>query len=488
MVNAESDSLIKKLAQKALDISQVEDEFNSDDVYVFISLDLTNSTKFKSEQPHLWKFVISAFYDVVFDAYGINQYQSLLKNLPDEISVKFWKFVGDEVLLYVDVYDCSEIYKIVKSTDEAIKKIINWISEKITEPYECQKKCSEKGSERGCLFYEANYQSCKIADILKKSLDVKATVWLALCGKNEKARNIVYKKSSAMGNWFQSYNFDFLGPEIDEGFRIAKYAVKGRLVVSPFLANTLYLSANESNNFKEISEIKNNFAIVSYQKLKGIWNDRFFPIVMYSSTLKDFHTEWDYDEIELPTYSEIRISGFSNKRCEVGYLTKILNDVNLSREVKSIVELLKNMCHVRVDKKHPNPPMEIHVACAIFNEERMLMVKKHDVRGLEFGCVHISPATVNWQNAIIEGYKAKYNLEIFVEEDPVPVATYVYQKSRKKKALGLIVIGKLCSCDKSTQFIPMNLQQISATKDRTVPNFKENSQKAFSIYENLAKA
>ena len=488
MVNVGSDSLIKRLAQEAPDTSQVEDEFNSDDVYVFISLDLTNSTKFKSEQPHLWKFVISAFYDVVFDAYGINQYQSSLKNLTDEINIEFWKFVGDEVLLYADVYDCSEIHKIVKSTEEAVKKIIHWISEKITEPYKCQKRCSEKSSKCDCSFYEVNYQSCKITDILKKSLDVKATVWLALCGKDEKARNIVYKKSSAMENWFQSYNFDFLGPEIDEGFRIAKYAVSGRVVVSPFLANTLYLSANEGNDNDLKTIVENHFAIVSYQKLKGIWNDRFFPIVMYSSSLRDFHTKWDYDEIELPTYSEIRISGFSSKRCEVGYLTKILNDVNLSREVKSIVELLRNTRHIRVDKKHPNPPMEIHVACAIFNEERMLMVKKHDVRGLEFGCVHISPATVNWQNAIIEGYKAKYNLEIFVEEDPVPVATYVYQKSHKKKALGLIVIGKLCSCDKSTQFIPMNLQQISETKDRTVPNFKENSQKAFSIYENLAKA
>lgn len=184
----------------------------------------------------MWKRVISSFYDAVFDAYGINQYQSLLKNLPDEINVKFWKFVGDEVLLYVDVYNCLEIYKIVKSTDEAVKKIINWIFEKVTEPYECQKKCSEKDSKCDCSFYEENYSSCVIEDILKKSLGVKSTVWLALCGKNEKARNITYKKTSATEDWFQGDGFDFLGPEIDEGFRIAKYAVKNRVVVSPFLA------------------------------------------------------------------------------------------------------------------------------------------------------------------------------------------------------------------------------------------------------------
>jgi len=486
MVNTESDSLIRKLAQEAPDISQVEDDLDFNDVYVFISLDLTNSTKFKSEQPHLWKFVISAFYDVVFNAYGIGQYQSVLKNLPDEINVEFWKFVGDEVLLYVAVYDCSEIYKIVKSTDEAVKKIIGWIFEKVTEPYACQKKCSEKSSESFCSFYEANYSSCKIDDILQNSLGVKATVWLALCGKSIQARNIIYKKTSATGDdWFRSYNFDFLGPEIDEGFRIAKYAVKNRVVVSPFLANTLYTSADESNDLKTI--VENHFAIVSYQRLKGIWSDRLFPIVMYSSSLEEFNTKWDYDEIELPTYSEIRISGIANRRCKASYLTKILKDVHLSKEVDSIVELLGNTHHTRVDKKQPSPPMEIHVACATFDEQGMLMVKNHEVRGWEFGCVHISPSTVNWKNAIIEGYKTKYDLDILVEEDPVPIATYVYQKSQKKKALGLIVVGKLCSFGKSTQFVPMNLQQINEIKDKTVPNFKENSQKAFATHYNLVK-
>lgn len=50
-----------------------ESSIDLDGVYVFISLDLTNSTKFKSEQPNLWKSVISAFYDKVLTAYGVNQ-------------------------------------------------------------------------------------------------------------------------------------------------------------------------------------------------------------------------------------------------------------------------------------------------------------------------------------------------------------------------------------------------------------------------------
>ena len=90
-----------------------------------ISLDLTNLTIFKNEQPSLWKKVIASFYDVIFEFYGINQYKPSLKKLQNQsndIDVEFWKFIGDEVLLYVTFCDCKELYDIVKATDEAIQK------------------------------------------------------------------------------------------------------------------------------------------------------------------------------------------------------------------------------------------------------------------------------------------------------------------------------------------------------------------------------
>ena len=94
-------NLLEEIVEENPVLKSDDNSSNEDDVYAFVSLDLTNSTKFKNEQPNLWKKVIAAFYDVVFELYGINQYQPLLKDLPDEINVEFWKFVGDEVLLYV---------------------------------------------------------------------------------------------------------------------------------------------------------------------------------------------------------------------------------------------------------------------------------------------------------------------------------------------------------------------------------------------------
>ena len=339
---------------------------NEDDIYAFVSLDLTNSTKFKNEQPNLWKKVIATFYDIVFEFYGINQYQSLLKNLPDEINVEFLKFVGDEVLLYINVYDCEELYDIVRATDETLQRAMSQISTKIALSYDCQKNCSEYGDTCGCPFCQKNISNCNIENILEHSLGVKATIWLAICGRDDKNRNIIHSTSSATTDLFQNAMFDFLGPEIDEGFRIAKYAVKNRIIVSPFLANALYSSSNDKD-FPII--IEKNFKIVSYQKLKGIWHDRLFPIIMYFPSSKNIHEYLEYDEIELSTYSEIKISGFEGERCNITYLAKIFKDVHLEKESYEIICRLKSENYKRIDKKLTTPLIELHVACAIFDKK-----------------------------------------------------------------------------------------------------------------------
>ena len=477
------DNVKKDLLEEIVEenpVLQSDYNFSSeDDIYAFVSLDLTNSTKFKNEQPNLWKKVIAAFYDMVFEFYGINQYQPSLKDLPDEINVEFWKFVGDEVLLYINVYDCKELYDIVRATDEAIQRAMSQISTKIALSYDCKKNCSESSNSCGCPFRQKNISYCNVETILENSLGVKATIWLAICGREDTNRNIIHSTSSATDDLFQNETFDFLGPEIDEGFRIAKYAVKNRIIVSPFLANALYFSSNDKD-FPIIAET--NFKIVSYQSLKGIWHDRLFPIVMYFPSLKNIHEYLEYDEIELPTYSEIRISGFEGERCKITYLKKIFKDVNLEKEADEIICRLKNENYKRIDKKLTTPLIELHVACAIFNEEGLLMVHQHTKRGWEFGCIHIAPVTNTWKKAITEGYKKKYGLNISVPDNPIPIATYTYQKYENTTALGIIVLGDFLTADKENEFKPLTLEQIHELNGARVNNFETNSQKAFDIY------
>lgn len=474
--------LLKEIAQENPILDSNDDFYAEDDIYAFISLDLTNSTIFKNEQPSLWKKVIASFYDVIFEFYGINQYKPSLKKLQNQsndIDVEFWKFIGDEVLLYVTVCDCKELYDIVKATDEAIQKIMSRISNKIASSYKCQNSCSESNNEYECPFYQNNIMYCNIETILKNSLGVKATIWLAICGREDKNRNIIHTTSSEPTDLFQNATFDFLGPEIDEGFRLAKYAVKNRIVVSPFLANALYYSSRDKD-FQIIAE--KNFKIVSYQKLKGIWRDRLFPIIMYFPSPPNIHEYLEYDEIELPTYSALRINGFNGERCKITYLEKIFKDVHLENEANEIVHRLKDEHYKTTEKKFTTPFIELHIACAIFNKEGLLMIHEHKKRGWEFGCIHIAPVTNTWKKAIMEGYKKKYGLNVLVPDNPIPIATYTYQKYENTTALGIIVLGDFLSSDKENDFKPMTIEQINELNGVSVTDFKINSQKAFDTY------
>lgn len=476
-----SQQVISEILKKAPDMSSDGMENDAkDSVYVFISLDMTNSTRFKVEQPKLWKKVIAAFYDSVLSAFGVEQYQPMLKNLSDsELSVNFWKFVGDEVLLYVNIYNLGELYSIVKAADESVKKLIGWISERIAKLYNCKGICLEAAEQYDCEFRDAKCKTCNIHDILKSSVGIKATMWIAMCSSRDDARNVVHVTSSVADDWSQNKTFDFLGSDIDEGFRIAKYSVKNRVLVSPFLANALY--SNDDDAIK--TDLENALFIVSYQQLKGIWNDRSFPIVMYFPLLKDIYSNFEYDELELPTYSEIKNSGIDRERCKVSYLEKIFEDVHLDEESNSIVDLLKNNDYKRMDEQFSNKPMEIHIACAVFNDSGMIMVHKHEKRGLEFGCIHISSIIDTWKDAVVNGYRGKYGMDILVSDDPVPIATYIYNKSNSKTALGIIVLGELQSSKTYNEFTPMSLEQIDSASGLMVDKFKENAKKAFQIYE-----
>ena len=478
--------LLKEFSKQAP--INVNKSYDAGNVYTFVSIDLTNSTKFKVEQSELWKTVIAGFYDKIFEAYGINHYETLIKDLPPNLNIKFWKFVGDEVLLYVPINNRNEIYEIVKATDELVKQLNHWIADYILKFYECSGQCLEEIVGCTCPFRFLNNGTCKIKEILSNSLGAKATIWIAVCGKSNEDRNIIHVTSSSTSNLFGNDAFDFLGPEIDEGFRIAKFAVNKRVVVSPFLVNILHRTAKD--DAKAI--IESNFRIISYQKLKGVWRERPFPIVMYSTSFKNFHEAFDYDEMNLSSYSGVGANGFEEKRCQITYLNKILNDVNLNTEIDKIIKILSDKDLNSLNEETTRLPVEIHIACACFDKNGLLLVHNHKIRGWEFGCVRITDKEDNWKSVIESGYRKKYGLEISVDNNPIPIATYIYRKMHKSKKIvfGLIVLGKFINYvniddgKHKENFEAMPAEKIeNLVGEKAVDNFVENAQKAFAFYE-----
>lgn len=231
-------------------------------VYLFFSFDLVNSTSFKvnSSNVKIWPLVITHFYELI---------QSELRKILPEVVV--WKYLGDEILLYLIIKNVEDIYESPRFTYKVQSDVMQTLHKNFDIKYE---------------------------------LNIKSTIWIAgitvipfikvkdykdhTIDNNSIFRNIEFSLSDQ-----ESDKKDFLGQDIDEGFRIAKYAHKNKVTISVGLAYLLNRMDKGSHQ-----NIDKDIKIVSLEYLKGIWNDRAYPIIWYypdwnpNSIMKSF----DYDE------------------------------------------------------------------------------------------------------------------------------------------------------------------------------------------------
>ena len=212
-------------------------------IYIFFSFDIVGSTKFKTKDEN-WPFAISRFYSTVYD--------ELSSKIPQ---IKVWKYLGDEILLYVPIRDFdspSKIYEIPKMVYDIQLDVAAIIQEEFSSP----------------------------------ELNVKSTIWIAgaqtvKSWQKEKNESLQidpnYKNISVhiQPGTKEEVVGDFLGPDMDIGFRVAKFAFHHKVVLSADFAYFLY-STRPGN-----CEIENELKIVSYEILKGVWNEQYYPIVWY---------------------------------------------------------------------------------------------------------------------------------------------------------------------------------------------------------------
>jgi hypothetical protein len=87
--------------------------------------------------------------------------------------------------------------------------------------------------------------------------------------------------------------FDFLGPDIDIGFRITKYAHSKTVTLSAELAYILSLIPTD---LKFENSVEKYLKIVGFKKLKGVWSNRVYPIIWYHHDWIEPEDIFDYDE------------------------------------------------------------------------------------------------------------------------------------------------------------------------------------------------
>lgn len=455
--------------------ASLESETPEEGIYLFFSLDLSNSTQFKAEHPTLWAFVISSFYKAVNS--------NLVAIYEDPLCQ--WKLIGDEVLLYREISGRKNIYEDVKDVYTTLPEIIDSM---IGDTLDAVEKSFPTGCDHSCG------QTDNVEYAIRSTLGIKATAWIAQCSEpsnKRSARNIIYESSSSTTDSLLSAPYDFLGPDIDEGFRLCKYAVKNQMIVSPLLAHIIH-KLSKSDPDKALI-IESNFRITAFVELKGIWQSRAVPIVMFCPDFEHLFEKIEYDQIGLPAYGNIyhtKLKDFlADPRCKVSYLEKVFDNLARRAEITSLFEKIVDPPKAPFTSRHNSPsPLEFHIACAIITDDHKLLVHHDAKRGLEFGCFQFKPNKhyLNWMDFCQVGYEAKYKLSIQVDSHPLPLDTYCYIKSKNNTVLGIILPahfhGDITNLPKDWKAYSENeLTQLEQSTPACVEHFFENAKKSLLI-------
>lgn len=209
------------------DNALTQDDLNDSGLRMFLSVDIAGSTKFKGNRPSIeWVSVYENFF-CEFHAFFLravkaahnnnNSSQDLAKQ------IKLWKMLGDELIFVAKITTESDVGIALLAFYETV--------------FDYQQKIQEK--------YEA--------------LSLKGTAWTA--GFPIRNRRVI------VGNDRQVE--DFIGPDMDIGFRLTKVARTGPIIASMDLVDLL-IGRNYQSEF--------HCVFVGWETMKGVFADKPYPV------------------------------------------------------------------------------------------------------------------------------------------------------------------------------------------------------------------
>lgn len=463
------------------------------DVVLFFSFDIVNSTSYKTINYYGWAQALNLLF------------KALREEVRNEIKgSEMWRVLGDEAIFIIKIQDEEELR-------EYINKIFRIM---ISTIYKLKKGEFFKSG--------ANSETLKWPNILS----LKTAAWIASVTDVGDISNadILKNYSDNIFERYQSHEgyeiFEFLGNDIDTGFRISKQTQESRMVLSYELA---YLISQKTDSLSYLH-------IVTYKKLKGVWKDKLYPVIWYhdpkaylglykkeisleesfsfdacdeSDLIKEYYDNRDADKKK-----DIIRDG--RMYTETYYaLNKILQDRELTEKMERLQQLIKEAIHDQT--RYINTEfMQIHCVAVCYKEVegniKILAAKRKNDREKyggkwEFGC---AKAVIDKSIAekIQEEYKQDFDITIepVLDQDrelkePIPLALYQVAHTSlshpEKKDKGIITLAKITSDFNPDDFTgstkhekvqwvtEADLEDLETKFTETVPDFKQTLIEAF---------
>ena len=286
-----------------------------------------------------------------------------------------------------------------------------------------------------------------------------------------------------------------------------------RLVVSVELAKIL----------SDKTEYLSRLNIITYKSLKGVWQNRLYPIIWYHDSKVSgvsFEDSFYYDET---TYSQLSKAYFSNREKDEGDLTsymfldvhkalgKIINDQKLGGKLEQIYQVINDTENdvIAVENEFDNKLLEFHcaVVCCDVDNKKILIAKRKNRKffsGLwEFGCAKAS-IDENLCDSIKKEYKNDFGIEIDIicddgrnDKEPKPIALYQVNKVDKLQK-GVIVVAKIIQNveqidgvinkrGKHEKYKWITEEEVETFDEPAINDFKDTLKKVFTMWDEMFK-
>ena len=451
---------------KYFDLSQTKPApniyFFEKSVHIFVSLDICNSTKMKSTYSN-WKTIIEKFYERKSISY-LNK----------------WKYIGDEVVFEGEYKGFNELLDLINITY-------------------CTIKAMEDELKKAIIKVESNATEFP---------HIKGTMWMTKMAISEKDND---------GTLLIKTLDEFIGINVDEGFRMATQSMPSWLLIDPkiiFILLYFYsirtvrdINENASDDFssafvnqfsadpvemgrkifehfdkketkapfeltKKIVDILSKIHFKSYVSLKGIWNNQPYPIFMYSNSSD---MPYYYFENTNSLYSLINSYNKNNNVYYLSELYSIFKQVNANKNLDGIIEaILDENAEYKTNYIRETVSNFYYTVACVYKNKVLVAKRKPERRHLGnvwefFVCKH---SNINANDDIKSNFQKSFDqkIELFTdtshEQNIIPLHLCTIYRTQKKHN-SILCCGEMRS-DLSEQELVENINSyLSSNKNIT---------------------
>lgn len=457
------EKLLETLRQNELIIDENKESYK-EGAFLFISFDLVNSTSYKSIDPGQWPMVFHRFYELV-ESYVKKRFTNS----------KVWRYAGDEILFYKQIKTYSELYDTPKVALEIIRLVTSALNN--------------------------NYAKTKNVLFLKSTLWISGATYVRpqeLENTDQNVNNLIITFDID-----DKKNTDFLGADIDLGFRISKFAEREKVVLSAELAYLLY-RARGNIEHEHNYDVADQIRIVSYEKLKGIWGERHYPIIWYHDNWQDPDKMFFYDDHFSSKIVQSLVAGDFTNNMKIKRLKKIFNEVD-NNKVEGLISLFKEIPELTISESVSQYNLvEVHCVAVCFNNKGEILLGKRNEHKRrfpsiwEFGCGQLKKSQT-FEECLKESYKEDFFAELNFSSSLIPVNTFVFEdKQEGRKIPGIIFVASVTNPEEiEKNFLKENHSEITWFDPKTVDtileedyveDFKETVKRATAVWQEKKEA